>query len=156
MCDKDSKQQIMVPALKNGTVIDHIPTDKLFQVVTLLHLDRMKSEMIFGYNVGSDKMGHKSIIKVSDRFFSDEELNQLAVVCPNVTLNVIKNYEVSEKRKVSLPDELRGIVSCANPKCITNHEPMQTRFRVVDKERGIIRCHYCEKEQVIDPAKIIR
>lgn len=156
MCDKDSKQQIMVPALKNGTVIDHIPTDKLFQVVTLLHLDRMKSEMIFGYNVGSDKMGRKSIIKVSDRYFSDEELNQLAVVCPNVTLNVIKNYEVSEKRKVSLPDELRGIVSCANPKCITNHEPMQTRFRVVDKERGIIRCHYCEKEQVIDPAKIIR
>ena len=153
----NNKQEIMVPALRNGTVIDHIPSDKLFQVMSLLHLDTLKSEMIFGYNVGSLKMkGGKSIIKVSDRYFSDQELNQLSVIAPNVTLNVIKEYEVCEKRQVVMPDELHGIVKCANPKCITNHEPTTTRFKVVDKEHGIIRCHYCEKEQTIDPGKLIK
>lgn len=152
-----NKQEIMVPALRNGTVIDHIPSDKLFEVVSLLHLDTLKSEMIFGYNVGSLKMkGGKSIIKVSDRYFSDQELNQLSVIVPNVTLNVIRDYEVCEKRQVVMPNELKGIVRCANPKCITNHEPMTTRFKVTDKERGIIRCHYCEKEQVIDPTRLIK
>lgn len=152
-----NKQEIMVPALRNGTVIDHIPSDKLFEVVSLLHLDAMKSEMIFGYNVGSLKMrGGKSIIKVSDRYFSDQELNQLSVIVPNVTLNVIRDYEVVEKRQVVMPAELKGIVRCANPKCITNHEPMTTRFKVTDKERGTIRCHYCEKEQVIDPTRLIK
>ncbi len=147
----------MVPALRNGTVIDHIPSDKFFQVVSILHLDSLKSEMIFGHNVGSLKMpGGKSIIKISDRYFSDEELNQISVVVPNVTLNVIKEYEVCEKRQVVLPDELHGIVKCANPKCITNHEPMTTRFKVTDKEKGTIRCHYCEKEQTIDPENLIK
>lgn len=155
---KNNKEEIIVPALRNGTVIDHIPSDKLFQVMSLLHLDRLRSEMIFGYNVGSLKMkGHsKSIIKISDRYFSDQELNQLSVICPNVTLNVIHEYEVAEKRQVVMPDELRGIMLCANPKCITNHEPMETRFKVIDKEKGEIRCHYCEKEQHISPENIIK
>ena len=78
---------------------------------------------------------------------TDDEINRIAVVAPNVKLNIIRNYEVVEKRELSLPDELIGIVKCANPKCITNNEPMLTRFHVVDKEKCIIRCHYCEKEQ---------
>lgn len=156
MTKKINNNEIMVPALRNGTVIDHIPSDKLFEVVSILHLDKIKTEMIFGYNLGSLKMDTKSIIKVSDKYFSDQELNQLSVVVPNVTLNIIKDYEVVEKREVVMPDELKGIVKCANPKCITNHEPMETRFKVIDKEAGLIRCHYCEKEQVIDPEKIIK
>jgi aspartate carbamoyltransferase regulatory subunit len=158
MNKKTNKEEIIVPALRNGTVIDHIPSDKLFKVMTLLHLDRLKSQMIFGYNVGSLRMKDrtKSIIKVSDRYFSSQELNQLSVICPNVTLNVIHEYEVVEKRQVVMPDELHGIMKCANPKCITNHEPMETRFKVIDKEKGVIRCHYCEKEQVISPDNIIK
>ena len=156
MCKKNDKGEMFVRALKNGTVIDHIPTDKLFAVVSLLHLDKLKNQIIFGFNLESEKIGSKSIIKISDKYFSNEELNQLSVLAPNVTLNIIKEYEIIEKHKVVMPDELHGIVKCANPKCITNNEHMQTRFKVIDKQKGIIRCHYCEKGQVIDPEKLIR
>ncbi|MGN1375759.1 MAG: aspartate carbamoyltransferase regulatory subunit, partial [Prevotella sp.] len=69
--------------------------------------------------------------------------------------NVIKNYEVVEKKMVETPDELRGIVKCNNPKCITNNEPMQTVFHVTDKSQGVIRCHYCDKEQNISEVKLV-
>ena len=144
----------MVAALENGTVIDHIPSSKLFEVVNLLHLEEMRTSITVGYNLKSKKMGHKSIIKVSDKYFTDAELNLLSVVAPNVTLCIIKDYEVVEKKKVTLPDTLKGIVRCANPKCITNNEPMETLFHVADREKGIIQCHYCEKEQSIDQAKL--
>jgi len=156
MCKKNVRGEIFVHALRNGTVIDHIPTDKLFAVVSLLHLDKLKNQIIFGYNLDSKKIGSKSIIKISDKYFSNEELNQLSVLAPNVTLNIVKEYEIIEKHKVVMPDELHGIVKCANPKCITNNEPMQTHFKVVDKQKGIIRCHYCEKEQVINAMRLIR
>ena len=146
----------MVAAIENGTVIDHIPSSKLFEVVSLLHLEAIRgSSIMVGYNLKSKKMGHKSIIKVSDKYFSDAELNQLSVVAPNVTLCIIRDYEVVEKKKVALPEEIRGIVRCANPKCITNNEPMTTLFHVTDRERGIIRCHYCEKEQNLEHVKLV-
>ena len=156
MCKKNNKGEMFVRALKNGTVIDHIPSDKLFAVVSLLHLDKLKNRIIIGFNLNSEKIGKKSIIKVSDKYFSSEELNQLSVLAPNVTLNVIKEYEIIEKYKVEMPDELNGIIKCANPKCITNNEPMTTRFKIIDKQKGIIRCLYCEKNQIIDPEKLIR
>ncbi len=146
----------MVAAIENGTVIDHIPSSKLFEVVSLLHLEAIRgSSIMVGYNLKSKKMGHKSIIKVSDKFFSDAELNQLSVVAPNVTLCIIRDYEVVEKKKVALPEEIRGIVRCANPKCITNNEPMTTLFHVTDRERGIIQCHYCEKKQNLEHVKLV-
>jgi aspartate carbamoyltransferase regulatory subunit len=156
MCKKNNKGEMFVRALKNGTVIDHIPSDKLFAVVSLLHLDKLKNRIIIGFNLNSEKIGKKSIIKVSDKYFSSEELNQLSVLAPNVTLNIIKEYEIIEKYKVEMPDELNGIIKCANPKCITNNEPMTTRFKIIDKQKGIIRCLYCEKNQIIDPEKLIR
>ena len=116
----------------------------------------MKNRIIIGFNLNSEKIGKKSIIKVSDKYFSSEELNQLSVLAPNVTLNIIKEYEIIEKYKVEMPDELNGIIKCANPKCITNNEPMTTRFKIIDKQKGIIRCLYCEKNQIIDPEKLIR
>ncbi len=156
MCKKNNKGEMFVRALKNGTVIDHIPSDKLFAVVSLLHLDKLKNRIIIGFNLNSEKIGKKSIIKVSDKYFSSEELNQLSVLAPNVTLNIIKEYEIIEKYKVEMPNELNGIIKCANPKCITNNEPMTTRFKIIDKQKGIIRCLYCEKNQIIDPEKLIR
>ncbi len=143
----DKKQALQVAALKNGTVIDHIPSDRLFTVVKLLGLENMQNNITIGFNLHSQKLGTKGIIKIADKFFCDEEINRIAVIAPNVKLNIIRDYEVVEKREVSLPDELVGIVKCGNPKCITNNEPMPTRFHVVDKENCVLRCHYCEKEQ---------
>ena len=143
----NNKKEPQGAALENVTFIDHIPTEKLFTVVSLLGLKQMSNNITIGFNLQSKKLGKKGIIKIADKFFTDDEINRIAVVAPNVKLNIIRNYEVVEKRELSLPDELIGIVKCANPKCITNNEPMLTRFHVVDKEKCIIKCHYCEKEQ---------
>ena len=151
------RQELMVAAIKNGTVIDHIPSNKLFQVVRLLHLEdqNITSQVMIGYNLPSAKMGEKSIIKIADKFFTDAELNVLSVVAPNVTLCIIRDYEVVEKRKVTLPNEIIGIVKCANPKCITNNEPMPTHFHLVNAKEGSIQCKYCEKEHKLDNIKLV-
>ena len=87
--------------------------------------------------------------------FCYEEINRISVVAPHVKLNIIRDYEVVEKKEVRMPDELKGIVKCANPKCITNNEPMATLFHVIDKDSCIIKCHYCEKEQKREDITII-
>ena len=151
----NEKKELQVAALENGTVIDHIPSDKVFTVVSLLDLQNTDGNITIGNNFESKKLGKKGIIKVADRFFTDEEVSRLSVVAPNIKLNIIRHYEVVEKKQIVMPDELKGIVKCNNPKCITNNEPMQTWFHVVDKELGILKCHYCEKEQQKDNLKLI-
>ena len=150
-----NKTERQVAAIKNGTVIDHIPAEKTYQVVNLLQLETLDTPVTIGYNYPSNKIGRKGIIKVSDKFFSDEEISRLSVVAQNVVLNIIHDYEVVEKKTVKTPDELRGIVKCNNPKCITNNEPMNTVFHVVNKEKGILKCHYCDKEQFIEKVELV-
>ncbi len=151
----NEKKELQVAALENGTVIDHIPSDKLFTVVSLLNIKDMDSNVTIGYNLESKKLGKKGIIKIADKFFTDEEINRISVVASNIKLNVIRNYAVVEKKEAIMPDDLKGIVKCNNPKCITNNEPMQTWFHVTDKEKGLLKCHYCEKEQQKDNIKLI-
>ena len=150
-----TKTERQVAAIKNGTVIDHIPAEKTYQVVNLLQLETLDTPVTIGYNYPSNKIGRKGIIKVSDKFFTDEEISRLSVVAQNVVLNIIHDYEVVEKKTVKTPDELRGIVKCNNPKCITNNEPMNTVFHVVNKEKGILKCHYCDKEQFIEKVELV-
>ncbi|MDD2244333.1 MAG: aspartate carbamoyltransferase regulatory subunit [Dysgonamonadaceae bacterium] len=147
------RKELQVAALENGTAIDHIPTEAVFNVVSLLQLQKLNNRITIGNNLKSSKMGLKGIIKVSNKFFEENEINRIALVAPNVNLNIIKDYEVIEKKKVTLPDEIIEIVKCNNPKCITNNEPMKTRFHVIDKENVELQCHYCElkiqKEEII-------
>ncbi|WP_288574259.1 aspartate carbamoyltransferase regulatory subunit [uncultured Prevotella sp.] len=150
-----SKKERLVAAIENGTVIDHIPAEKTYAVATLLGLQKLQTPVTIGYNYPSKKLGKKGIIKIEDKFFTDEEISRLSVVAPNVVLNVIRDYEVVEKKKVVTPDTLKGIVRCNNPKCVTNNEPMDTIFHVIDKNSGIIKCHYCDKEQVISEVKLV-
>ena len=149
------KEELQVVALKNGNVIDHIPTDKLFTIVSLLGLKNSDLNITIGNNLPSKKLGKKGLIKVADRFFTDEEISRLSVVAPNVQLNIIHNYEVVEKKQVIMPDVIKGIVKCGNPKCITNNEPMTTIFHVLCKESGVLKCHYCEKEQNKESVKLL-
>lgn len=153
---RERKEELQVAALKNGTVIDHIPSNKLFTVVSLLGLQQMDNNITIGYNLDSHLLGKKGIIKIADKFFSNDEINRIAIVAPNVKMNIIRDYEVVEKLELQLPDELVGIVKCSNPKCITNNEPMHTRFSVVDKDRCIIKCAYCDKEQKREDIVILR
>ena len=137
--------ELKVAALKNGTVIDHIPSEKLFKVISILRLENIPNQITFGYNLDSNKLGKKAIIKVSDRFFQPGEINKIAILAPNAKINVIKDYIVTEKKRLTLPDEISGAIRCMNPRCITNNEPMITRFHTIDKERVLFKCHYCER-----------
>ena len=152
----NNKSQLVVAAIENGTVIDHIPAEKTYQVVNLLQLEKMETPVTIGYNLPSKKIGKKGIIKVANKYFTDEEINRLSVVAPNIGLSIIKDYEIVEKKTVKTPDTLKGIVKCNNPKCITNNEPMQTLFHTVDKVLGIVRCHYCDKEQQLGKVELCK
>lgn len=150
-----SKKERLVAAIESGTVIDHIPSEKTYQVANLLGLQDLTTTVTIGYNYISKKIGRKGIIKVEKKFFTDEEISRLSVVAPNVVLSIIKDYEVVEKKTVETPNELRGIVRCNNPKCITNNEPMETVFNVIDKDKGVLKCHYCDKEQELNKARLL-
>jgi aspartate carbamoyltransferase regulatory subunit len=139
------EKQLKVNAIKDGTVIDHIPTDALFRVIKILKLDVSSNMVTFGNNLDSRLMGNKAIIKVANRFFEDEEVNKIALVAPHAKLNIIKDYEVVEKRLVEIPKEIFGIVRCFNPKCITNSENILTKFEVISDKPIALKCFYCEK-----------
>ena len=89
----NNKSQLVVAAIENGTVIDHIPAEKTYQVVNLLQLEKMETPVTIGYNLPSKKIGKKGIIKVANKYFTDEEINRLSVVAPNIGLSIIKNYD---------------------------------------------------------------
>ncbi|MDR1408089.1 MAG: aspartate carbamoyltransferase regulatory subunit [Tannerella sp.] len=143
---KEDKGILEVAALENGTAIDHIPSEQLFKVAQLLELQKEKNRITIGNNLQSGKMRKKGIIKIADRFFAEDEINRIALIAPNVVLNVIRDYEVVEKKKVGLPEEIIDIVKCNNPQCVTNHEPMASRFNLIDRESVTIKCRYCERK----------
>ena len=155
MSEQKKRTELQVAAIENGSVLDHIPSEHLFKVAQLLGLEHMDHRITIGNNLKSSKMGHKGVIKIADKFFEEDEINRIAVVAPNVVLNTIRDYEVVEKRRVELPDELTDIIRCNNPKCITNNEPMQTVFNVVDKDNRTLKCHYCDMEQAMDKAQLV-
>jgi len=139
------RTHLVVSAIKDGTVIDHIPSADLFKVITILGLDNIENQITFGTNLESKKLGRKSIIKISGMFFRNEDINKIALVAPEAKLNIIKDYVVVEKRIVNIPDTITGIARCVNPMCITNNEEVVTKFTVVNKKDVKLRCHYCEK-----------
>ena len=147
-----NKKERLVAAIEQGTVIDHIPAGKTYQVANLLGLFDLNTPVTIGFNYPSQKVGCKGIIKVSDKFFTDDEISRLSVVAPNVILSIIRDYEVVEKKTVETPDEIHGIVKCNNPVCITNNEPMPTHFHVAG---NMLTCHYCEKEQDINKVELV-
>ena len=153
--NENNKQALQVSALCNGTVIDHIPADKLFAVVNLLEISNMSNNVTIGFNLESKKLGKKGLIKISDRFFTDDEIDKISVVAPNIVLNTIRNYNVVEKREVKMPDEIHNIIKCNNLNCITNNEPMETHFYVADRETHTLKCRYCEKEVSLDDITLL-
>jgi aspartate carbamoyltransferase regulatory subunit len=141
----EKRKQLSVSAIKNGTVIDHIPAKYLFKVISILGLESFDHQITFGTNLESHKLGLKAIIKVSDKYFSEDDVNRIALVAPVAKLNIIKDYEVVEKYALKVPKEISGIVKCVNPQCITNHENVATKFVVLSTPEVALKCHYCEK-----------
>lgn len=141
----ETRKELKVSAIENGTVIDHIPSASVFQVIKILNLNEFDNQIFLGTNLESRKYGKKGIIKVSNRFFEADDINKIALAAPTATLIVIRNFQVVEKKQVQVPDSVEKIVKCFNPNCITNHENVATRFTVTDKKDLKLKCHYCEK-----------
>ncbi len=152
----EQEKQLKVSAIKNGTVIDRIPSSQLFRVIEILGLEHCDGQITFGMNLDSKQLGSKAIIKMSGLFFEDDDINRIALIAPEAKFNVIHDYEVVEKRHVSTPEMIVGIAKCFNPKCVTNHQPVTTRFRTLKTEQGVaLHCHYCEKITDAQHLKII-
>ena len=142
----EKQTQLKVSAIKDGTVLDHIPAHSIFQVIDILDLTHSTNPVTIGVNLESKTLGCKGIIKVADRFFEDDELNRIALAAPEATVNVIKDYEVVQKKKITLPDTVVGIARCSNPMCVTNRQAVTTRFTTIKEgEKVKLLCHYCEK-----------
>ena len=143
-------RELKVSALENGTVLDHIPAENVYKALDILNLKGMFNQITIGINLNSKLYGKKGIIKIADRFFEDDELNRLALIAPHATVNIIRNFQVVKKKKLVMPQEIEGIAKCMNPKCITNHQPVRTRFTVIEEDNEIsLLCHYCEKRSDI-------
>ena len=148
------QSELMVRRIKEGTVIDHIDEGKGLQVLDALRIDGKDGSLItIALNVPSGKFKKKDIIKVENKFLKDDDTNKLAVIVPNATINIIKNYKLVEKRRVALPNEVDRIFRCSNPECVTNStEHIESIMDVIDKEGRVLRCRYCSR--VLDVNKL--
>ena len=139
-------KQMVVSAIKNGTVIDHIPSNCIFKVISILKLENIPNQITFGLNLDSKKLNSKGIIKIADRYFEQEEINKIAILAPFAKLSIIKDYNVIVKKAIETPDKIQGITKCFNPKCVKNHQNITPKFTVIGKTPNVsLKCEYCEK-----------
>ncbi len=140
------KSELTVKAIENGTVIDHLQAINTYKIISILGIDKIDTEVFIGNNLESKKYGKKAIIKIADKFPSMEDVNKIALIDPNAVINIIKDYKVVEKKNVTLPETIQTFVKCINPKCITNHDNVETKFKVQVKDGKVgLKCYYCEK-----------
>jgi aspartate carbamoyltransferase regulatory subunit len=134
---------LKVEKIPNGTVIDHISAGKGLRVLEILGIRAgYPGKVALVMNGPSNKMGKKDILKIGGKHIDERTADRIALISPDATLNIIKEFEVVEKRKVKLRSRLTGIARCPNPNCITNHEQMASDFKLEEKN---LRCAYCER-----------
>ncbi|MEM5812808.1 MAG: aspartate carbamoyltransferase regulatory subunit [Candidatus Aenigmatarchaeota archaeon] len=137
-------ENLLVRKIENGTVIDHIERGKGMKIYKLLNLK--EETCILLTNVESKKLGRKDILKIADKELLQKDIDKIALIAPNATINIIKNWKVVEKKKATLPNILVNIVSCPNRNCITRMEKdVSTKFIVEKREPIKLRCFYCER-----------
>jgi len=155
-------RELLIRAIKNGIVIDHIPSEKVFAIVEILKLKEYSERITVATNMPSSSLGRKGIIKIEEKILEEKELNNISLLAPNVTINIIDNYEVVEKSKLDKLDKVVGLMKCDNPKCISNHENIETKFIRVEEdlnennleEKTKYKCFYCEKIILEDEIQI--
>lgn len=130
-----------IDSIENGYVIDHIPAGKGMQIYNILSLDKLSCQVAIITNAKSKKNDVKDIIKINE--LVDLDLDVVAYIAPNATVNVIKNCERIDKKSLSLPKEIKNVIKCPNPRCISNNEDIDHIFKLTD-EKGTYRCLYCE------------
>ena len=150
-------RELQITALKNGIVIDHIPTEKTFSIVEILNLKEYKEIITVATNLKSSSLGKKGIIKIEDRTLDQKELGEIALLAPDVTINIIENFKVVKKIKLAIPNEIIGFIKCNNNKCISNHEDIKSKFIKILSEKGEntkYKCYYCERTVAADEIEL--
>lgn len=150
------KIERIIPAIKNGSVIDHIPSRDTFRIMRVLDPQEFIYPISVTLNLESKKMGKKGVIKIDTRILTKNEVNKIAIFAPHASVSIIKNYEVVEKIQVKIPSELVGIINCTNPICVTNKEDVITNFEVVRENPLELKCHHCERVYGKDEVEIKR
>ena len=150
------QSDLLVRRIKDGTVIDHINEGKGLRVLEALEIDGSRGNVItIALNMPSGKLKKKDMIKVEGRFLEDDDTNKLAVIAPSSTVNIIKDYKLVEKRRVSLPNQIEQIFRCSNPDCITNsQEQIESTMEVMDKENLVLKCRYCGRILDVNDLKV--
>ena len=150
-------KDLRITPIKNGTVIDHVVPGTALKVLELLKIDVSENkEISIAMWAHSEKLGHKDIIKVEDMELKPNQVNLLAMLTPNATISIIRDFKVVKKFKVELPREIEGIVKCENLNCITNQkEPVPSKLLKVRDEPQVYRCYYCGRDQENITANII-
>jgi aspartate carbamoyltransferase regulatory subunit len=139
-------RELKVKPIRNGTVIDHITANKALNVLKILGLPSKEAAVTIAMNVKSSQMGAKDIVKIEGRELKSREVDKIALIAPKATINIVREYEIIEKGKVTLLNNVRGILKCPNPNCITNtKEPVKTKFHVIDTNPLMLRCYFCER-----------
>ncbi len=134
-----------IDSIKNGIVIDHIQAGKGMYLYDVLGLEKLDCSVAIIKNVGSRKMGKKDIIKIDSMI--DLDLDVLGYVDPGLTVNIIRDGKTIEKKHLQLPERIKGVIKCKNPRCITSVEQeLEHVFKLTDREKGIYRCIYCESK----------
>jgi len=132
-----------IDSIINGIVLDHIKVGKSMEIYRVLELSKLACSVAIIKNVSSKKEGQKDIIKIDSLI--DINLDVLGYIDPGITVNIVKDGKIVEKRKLSLPDMVTGVIKCKNPRCITSVEQeLPQVFRLTDREKGVYRCVYCE------------
>ncbi len=142
------KKELKIPLIKDGTVIDHITAGNAVKVLNILGIPEKSTSVVsVAINVKS-KLDRKDIVKVENRELAPSEVDKIALISPKASINIIRNYKVAEKHRVKLPDEIKGILCCSNPTCVSNSakEPIKSFFKVISNEPVRIKCYYCERE----------
>lgn len=142
------KKKIKITPIKHGTVIDHIRSGQAMKVLRILDLVKGEVESIVSVamNVESS-MGKKDIVKIEDVELKDEDLDKISLISPEATFNIIRDFDVIEKKRVELPKVAKGIVKCRNQNCISNqNEPVKPEFEVIGEDPVTLKCEYCERE----------
>lgn len=137
--------QMNIDGVKNGIVLDHIKAGKCMEIYDALGLDKLDTCVAIIKNADSPKYGKKDIIKIDQLI--DLDFDILGYIDNNITVNIVKDGKLAEKKHLSLPDTLTGVIKCKNPRCITSVEQEIVHiFKLVDKENAVYRCAYCDAE----------
>lgn len=142
---------LSVSAIKNGTVIDHIPAGQALKIIRLLKITNNKHKATLGLNLTSKSLGLKDLIKIEGRFLKEHEANEITIFAPEATINIIENFEVIKKITTCLPETITNFLVCPNTQCITHTEPVSNCFFTEEYRKTVkLQCKYCEKQFDLD------